>query len=127
MPTALELSNELESNANWQSQLNDKLQKSDFNSIEYVKYILAQPLQLKKLKEMLTTYKQNMIRTQIRFEELQTEKGTLVYDNDTHQNVKAGILKSETTQNQKNQERKEKFRKFSENFKKIWENHSFTF
>ncbi len=118
-----ELTNELESNANWQKQIIDKLQNSGFSSVEEVQFILAQPVELDKLKEKLSAFKQNINLASSRFEELQNEKGTVVYDAETHQKVKAEILKYQELQNQRNQE-KGKIQEIFRKLQKDLENHA---
>jgi exonuclease SbcC len=99
-----ELDEEQKINTELLIQLNAQLQQSEYNTIEEVKQVLAQPLDAEKQKQAIDNFKQNLALATSRVKELQAEMGARVYDAEAHRKVKAEILEIEKSKSAKNKE-----------------------
>jgi exonuclease SbcC len=99
-----ELSLEQETNFGLQKQLSSRLVQNGYSSIENVKCILDQEINLELQKQKLTDFRQQMALLQTREVQLKSEIANRTYDNDTHQKLLTDILSVTESLNHKNQE-----------------------
>ncbi|MCF6332168.1 MAG: SMC family ATPase [Draconibacterium sp.] len=95
---------EQKENSTLLEQLEAQLKQTDYSTIDEVKQILAQPIELEKQKQLLADFKQNLALAKNRLEELQKELGSRVYDFEAHQKLLGEISSFKETVTQKNQE-----------------------
>jgi exonuclease SbcC len=86
-------------------QLDEQLEKSDYSTLDEVKSILLQTVNLDENKKKIADFRQNLSLAQSRFEELKTELGENVYHTETHKKLLIEIKDSKELQNTKNQEK----------------------
>jgi exonuclease SbcC len=99
-----ELSREQEINKAIQSQLITILHKSKFSSVENVKQILGQSIDIEFEKHQLADFKKQMMLSQIQFNQLLNEIDNRSYDAENHQKLIVEIESIRENLDQKNQE-----------------------
>ena len=110
-----ELSQEREANLAIQNELTDRLKKNSYTTIEEVKQILKQEINLEIQKQKLTDFGQQLMLLQNQLTQIQSEIGNRVYDSEAHQKLMTEIAAMGESLNQKNQE----FGKVEELLKKL--------
>ena len=87
-----------------QNELADRLKISSYSTIEEVKQILVQEINLEHQKQKLTDFRQQLLLLQNQLAQTQNEIGNRSYDNETHQKLRTEIAAIGESLNQKNQE-----------------------
>ena len=88
-----------------QLQISEKLETSDFESVEKVEQVIAQNLDTEKLRKEITAFRQNLLNTQTNIQNLLNELGDRNYDAEKHRDSEEELAKNKEVQNQKNQEK----------------------
>ena len=99
-----ELFQEREANSAIQNELADRLKKSSYTSIEEIKQILKQEINLELQKQQLADFRQQLLLLQNQLSQTQSEIGDRTYDGETHQKLIAEIAAIGESLNLKNQE-----------------------
>jgi exonuclease SbcC len=99
-----ELSQERQANSAIQNELTDRLKNSSYTTIEEVKQILAQEINLEFQKQKLADFRQQLLLLQNQLAQTQNEIGNRAYDSEAHQKLIAEIAVIGESLNQKNQE-----------------------
>jgi exonuclease SbcC len=99
-----ELSQEKQANSAIQNELTDRLKNSSYTTIEEVKQILAQEINLEFQKQKLADFRQQLLLLQNQLAQTQNEIGNRAYDSEAHQKLIAEIAVIGESLNQKNQE-----------------------
>jgi exonuclease SbcC len=95
---------EREANSALRTDLDNRLKISSYNSLEEVKLILDQEINLEVQKQKLSGFKQQLALVQDQVEQLQKEVAGRSYDGEAHQKLVAEIAANSAILNQKNQE-----------------------
>jgi exonuclease SbcC len=99
-----ELFQEKQANSAIQNELTDRLQKSSYTTVEEVKQILSQEINLELQKQKLADFRQQLLLLQNQLAQTQNEIRSRAYDNEAHQKLIAEIAVIGESLNQKNQE-----------------------
>ena len=99
-----ELLQEKEVNAALQNELANRLKSSNYASLEEVKDILLQEINLELQKQKLTDFRQQLMLLQNQLVQTQSEIGNRAYDSEVHQKLMTEIAAIGESLNQKNQE-----------------------
>ena len=99
-----ELLMEKEANFMLRKELNNRLEKSNYTSLDEVKHILEQEINLELQKQKLNGFRQQLALSQLHAEQLQKEIAGRSYDGEAHQKLMAEIAATSVILNQKNQE-----------------------
>jgi exonuclease SbcC len=99
-----ELFQEREASLAIQQELANRLKESSYASIEEVKQILAQEINLVLQKQQLADFRQQLLLLQNQLAQTQYEVGTRAYDPEAHQKLRIGITAIGESLNRKNQE-----------------------
>lgn len=99
-----ELSQEREANLAIQNELSDRLNKSSYSSIEEIRHILLQELNLELQKQRLADFRQQLMLLQNELAQTQNEIGNRIYDSEAHKKLVVEIAAIGESLNQKNQE-----------------------
>jgi exonuclease SbcC len=99
-----ELFQEQETNSGLLKQLSIRLEQTGYLSIDEVKQILTQELNLEFQKQKLADFKHQMALLQSQIGQLQNEIANRTYDHETHRKLLAEIAAITETLNQKNQQ-----------------------
>jgi exonuclease SbcC len=110
-----ELLLEKEVHAALQNELANRLKSSNYASIDEVKQILLQEINLELQKQKLTDFRRQLMLLQNEFSQVQLEIANRVYDAEAHLQLKTEIASISESLNQKNQE----LGKVDELFKKL--------
>ncbi|MCW0484756.1 SbcC/MukB-like Walker B domain-containing protein [Gaoshiqia sediminis] len=85
-------------------QLDEQFTKTIYQSVDEVRQVLAEPIDLDREKQNLARFKDQMVRSKSQLEQLLKEIGDRVYDSDAHQKLLLEIAAVSELQKQKNQE-----------------------
>jgi exonuclease SbcC len=99
-----ELGQEQETNRSIKNQLEERLQKTNFQTIDEVKQILSREMALEQENQKLTDFKNKLAICGEQAANLQKEVGERVYDAEAHRKLLAEIMGTNTQVQQKNQE-----------------------
>jgi exonuclease SbcC len=99
-----ELSQERETNSAIQIELAVRLKESRYSSLEEVRQILSQEMNLEFQKQQLADFRQQLLLLQNQLSQTQIEIGNRTYDREAHQKLTAEIASISEILNQKNQE-----------------------
>ena len=110
-----ELEEEKNNNQKLNAGLQEQLGKTQFQTLDEVKQILDQQIDLEKEKKKLADFKEQLSLVKKQQEQLQKEIGEKVYDPEAHKTLLVEIEKLNELSKQKNQE----FGKLSELLKKL--------
>lgn len=99
-----ELLQEREANLAFQNELANRMQKSSYATVEEIKQILNQEINLELQKQKLADFRQQLMLLQNQLAQTQNEIGTRVYDPVAHQKLRIEIASIGESLNQKNQE-----------------------
>lgn len=98
-----ELLQEQQSNAELQIQLSKQLEQDGYQTLEEVRTILGQKVDLPIQKQKLTDFRQQLALLQSQSMQLQIEIGDRTYDSEVHQKLLADMVVIHEEQNLKNQ------------------------
>ncbi len=96
-------------------QLNKQLEKTKFQTLDEVRQIISQPIDLQLEKQKLDTFKEHLVLNLKQQEQLLKEIGGRTYDADSHQNLISEITSNHELSKKQNQE----FGKLSELLQKL--------
>ncbi len=99
-----ELLLEKDANSTIRGELSNRLGKSNYDSLDQVKLILSQEINLELQKQKLSGFRQQLALAQHQAEQLQKEIAGRSYDWEAHQKLVAEIAETSSILNQKNQE-----------------------
>ncbi|MFA6795052.1 MAG: SbcC/MukB-like Walker B domain-containing protein [Proteiniphilum sp.] len=91
--------------ANLEKRLTDELKNSDFQSLEEVRLVLAEKMQVDAEKERIKLFNEELLRTRTAWEQFRTEAGDRVYDAVAHQKLITEIRLTKDQKDQKTDER----------------------
>ena len=99
-----EMELQLKGMENLQKQVGDQLKKSSFSSIDEVRLILSEPLNIEEEKRKLFLFKEQLLQYNSLCIQLQKEMGSKVYDALKHQQLVLDMDRMKEYLTQKNQE-----------------------
>lgn len=91
--------------ANLEKRLTDELKNSDFQSLEEVRLVLAEKMQVDAEKERIKLFNEELLRTRTAWEQFRTEAGDRVCDAVAHQKLITEIRLTKDQKDQKTDER----------------------
>lgn len=110
-----ELEQEKETNRKLVTGINVQLEKSKFQTLDEVRHVLVQQIDLENEKQKLATFKEQLALVKRQQEQLQKEVGERKYDLELHQKLTAEMAALNELSQQKHQE----FGKLTELLKKL--------
>ncbi len=99
-----DLEEERSSHSKLSRELGEQLQQSEFDSVEEVRRILAQPVDLDNQKMQLSRFRQDLALAESHTRELEKEMADRIYDAGKHQELRREIATLGEQLKQKNQE-----------------------
>ena len=99
-----ELQHDRQQLQDFQKQLDEQLSKTLFHSVDEVRQILIQSIDLDREKQNLAQFNDQLVNRKSQWEQLHKEVGSRVYNGDDHQKLVQEIASMMDQQKQKNQE-----------------------
>ncbi len=90
---------------NLEKRLTDELNNSDFQSLEEVRLVLSEKMQVDAEKERIKLFNEELLRSKTAWEQFRTEAGDRVYDAEAHQKLITEIRLTRDQKDQKTDER----------------------
>ncbi len=87
-----------------QKQVTEQLDKSAFESLEEVRRILSEPMEVENEKQKVINFKEHLLRSESLLEQIQKEVGERIYEAEAHQKLMAELSSLKDLISQKNQE-----------------------